>query len=179
MIKLAGARRGEIIDQTYVGNNRVRLSYKIPLSECIADFHDKIKEASSGYSTMGFHVAELRESPLARMDFRVAGEKIGGMSLIVDRDSSVKRARAVVVKLREQIPRHSFKVAIQAVIGGKIVASEHIAPYRKDVTAGCYGGHVERKKKLLEKQKRGKKRMKTFGKVDVPQAAFLSVTSRD
>lgn len=178
MIKLAGRRRGEIVDQTYVGNNRVRLSYKIPLSECIADFHDKIKELSSGYCTMGFNVAEVRESPLARMDFRVAGEKIDGLSMIVDRDSSTKRARAVVLKLKENIPRHSFKVAIQALIGGKIVASEHIQPYRKDVTGGKISG-LDRKKKLLEKQKKGKKRMKTFGRVDVPQAAFLSVNSRD
>lgn len=136
MIKLAGSRRGEIIDQTYVGNDKVRLSYKIPLSECIADFHDKVKELSSGYSTMGFTVSGLRESQLARMDFRVAGENVESMSMIVDRDSSAKRARAVVLKLKEHIPRHSFKVAIQALIGGKVIASEHIDPYRKDVTGG-------------------------------------------
>lgn len=130
MIQLAESRRGVLEEHSYVGSDRVRLAYTLPLSEVVADFYDTLKQRSSGYSTMDFRLGDHRENDLARMDFLVAGEKLDGLSMVVHRPIAYNRAQAIVKKLKEHIPRHNFKVAIQAVMGGKIVASEHIAPYR-------------------------------------------------
>jgi GTP-binding protein LepA len=133
MIQLAESRRGELNDQSYVGANRVRLAYTLPLIEVVADFYDSVKQRSSGYATMDFRIGEHRENALARMDISIAGEKLDGLSIVVDRANAYDRAASLVRKLKEQIPRHNFKVSIQATLGGKVIASEHIAPYRKDV----------------------------------------------
>lgn len=130
MIQLAESRRGELHEQGYVGLDRVRLSYTLPLSELVSDFYDALKQRSSGYATMDFRLGEHRENNLARMDFLVAGEKLDGLTMVVDRPNAFKRAQSIVKKLKEHIPRHNFKVSIQAVMGSKVVASEHIAPYR-------------------------------------------------
>jgi GTP-binding protein LepA len=156
------------------------LSYSIPLSELVADYHDAIKSVSKGYATMDYSVGDFKENPLARMDILVAGERVEGLSMIVHRDAAQKRAGEIVLSLKRRIPPQLFKIAIQAVLGGKIIASEHITPMRKDVTSKCYGGDVSRKKKLLSKQTEGKKRMKLHGRgrVQIPQSAYMAIVSR-
>jgi GTP-binding protein LepA len=154
---------------------RVVLTYDFPLVEIIADFHDRLKSVSQGYASMDYELAGCRTGDLVKVDILVNGDPVDAFSYIATREAAVARARVLVGKLRKLIPRQQFKVPLQAAISGRIVAREDIAPIRKDVLAKCYGGDVTRKRKLLEKQKEGKKRMKMVGSVEVPQEAFLSL----
>ena len=175
IMKLAEERRGKYVRTEYLSPKRVILEYDLPLAEIVYDFYDKLKSATHGYGTMDYSFRGYFPSELARLDIMVAGERVDALATVVHRSVAERRGRQVLVKLRKTIPRHLFQIALQAAIGGHIIARENIAPMRKDVTAKCYGGDITRKRKLLEKQKEGKKRMKTIGSVTVPQEAFLAV----
>jgi GTP-binding protein LepA len=177
LMKLAIDRRGRFLRQEYVGPGRVLLGFRIPLAEIIFDFFDRLKSISRGYATMDYEFDGFRADDLVRMRILVNGEEVDALSVICHRTACEPRGRAVLRILRKEIPRHLFKVALQAAVGGKIVAREDISPVRKDVTAKCYGGDISRKRKLLEKQKAGKKRLKVVGNVEIPQKAFLAVLS--
>ncbi len=172
-------KRGELIDQQYVSGNRVELHFMIPLGEIVIDFYDKLKSISKGYASFDYHVDCFRPSKLAKLDILLNGEAVDALSTLTHQDNAVTFGRRMCEKLKELIPRQQFDIAIQAAIGAKIVARETIKCVRKDVTAKCYGGDVSRKRKLLEKQKKGKKRMKQIGNVEVPQKAFLAVLKLD
>lgn len=172
-------KRGELIDQQYVSGNRVELHFMIPLGEIVIDFYDKLKSISKGYASFDYHVDCFRPSKLAKLDILLNGEPVDALSTLTHQDNAVTFGRRMCEKLKELIPRQQFDIAIQAAIGAKIVARETIKCVRKDVTAKCYGGDVSRKRKLLEKQKKGKKRMKQIGNVEVPQKAFLAVLKLD
>ncbi len=179
VMKLCMEKRGLNSTMNYTGPGRVELSYEMPLAEVIFDFYDRFKSVTQGYGSFDYNIIDYRESNLVLMDILVNGEKVDALSQIVHRDRARSRGLNACERLKEEIPRQMFKIAIQGAIGGEIIARSTISAYRKDVTAKCYGGDISRKRKLLEKQKAGKKRMKMIGSVSIPQSAFLAVLKSD
>ncbi len=179
IMTLCLGKRGELVRQDYISGNRVELHYKMPLGEIVIDFYDKLKSISKGYASFDYHQSGFRPSKLVKLDILLNGESVDALSTLTHFDNAYDLGRRMCEKLKELIPRQQFEIAIQAAIGAKIIARETIKAVRKDVTAKCYGGDVSRKRKLLEKQKRGKKRMKQIGTVEVPQKAFLAVLKLD
>jgi GTP-binding protein LepA len=178
VLKLCQDRRGAQIELTYVGN-RAMVKYDLPLNEVVFDFYDRLKSVSKGYASFDYHLTDFRPADLVKMQILVNGEPVDALAMLVHRTRAESRGRAMAEKLKELIPPHMFQVPIQAAIGGKIIARETVRALRKDVTAKCYGGDVTRKRKLLEKQKEGKKRMRQFGKVEIPQEAFIAALKVD
>ena len=179
IMTLCLGKRGELVKQEYISGNRVEIIYDMPLGEIVIDFYDKLKSISKGYASFDYHIHDFRESKLVKLDILLNGESVDALSTLTHVDNAVTFGRRMCEKLKELIPRQQFEIAIQAAIGAKIIARETIKPVRKDVTAKCYGGDISRKRKLLEKQKKGKKRMKQIGSVEVPQKAFLAVLKLD
>src|SRR6266699_2295480 len=178
VIKLCQDRRGSQVELTYVGN-RAMVKYDLPLNEVVFDFYDRLKSVSKGYASFDYHLTDYKPSDLVKLQMLVNGEPVDALSMLVHKTRAEQRGRAMAEKLKELIPPHMFQVPIQAAIGGKVIARETVRAFRKDVTAKCYGGDVTRKRKLLDKQKEGKKRMRQFGKVDIPQEAFIAALKVD
>ena len=179
IMELCQQRRGEYQDMTYLDQSRVELHYLMPLNEIIYDFFDSLKSRTRGYGSLDYELYGYRTSKLVKLDILLNGDVIDALSFILFADSAYARARKICEKLKENIPRQMFEIPVQAAVGGKIIARETIKALRKDVLAKCYGGDVTRKKKLLEKQKEGKKRMRSFGTVSVPSEAFMAVLKMD
>ncbi len=178
VLKLCQDRRGEQVELTYVGS-RAMVKYNLPLNEVVFDFYDRLKSVSRGYASFDYHLTNYRPADLVKMSILVNGDPVDALSMLVHKTRAEQRGRAMVEKLKELIPPHMFQIPIQAAIGGKIIARETVRAFRKDVTAKCYGGDVTRKRKLLEKQKEGKKKMRQYGKVDIPQEAFIAALKVD
>lgn len=179
IMTLCLAKRGELVKQEYISGNRLELTFDMPLGEIVIDFYDKLKSISKGYASFDYHISGFRPSNLIKLDILLNGESVDALSTLTHADNAVRFGRRMCEKLKELIPRQQFDIAIQAAIGAKIIARETVKAVRKDVTAKCYGGDISRKRKLLEKQKAGKKRMKQIGSVEVPQKAFLAVLKLD
>lgn len=179
IMTLCLGKRGELVKQEYISGNRMEIIFDMPLGEIVIDFYDKLKSISKGYASFDYHIHDFRESKLVKLDILLNGESVDALSTLTHVDNAVTFGRRMCEKLKELIPRQQFDIAIQAAIGAKIIARETIKAVRKDVTAKCYGGDISRKRKLLEKQKKGKKRMKQIGSVEVPQKAFLAVLKLD
>ena len=179
IMTLCLSKRGELIKQEYISGNRMEMTFDMPLGEIVIDFYDKLKSISKGYASFDYHLHDFRPSRLVKLDILLNGESVDALSTLTHADNAVTFGRRMCEKLKELIPRQQFDIAIQAAIGAKIIARETIKAVRKDVTAKCYGGDISRKRKLLEKQKKGKKRMKQIGSVEVPQKAFLAVLKLD
>jgi elongation factor 4 len=175
LMELAQERRGEFKEMKFITENRASLVYMLPLGEMVGDFFDQLKSRSKGYASMEYSVKGYRESNLVKLDIMINEEPVDPLAVIVHKDKAYSVGRALTQKLKKLIPRQLFKIPIQACIGSKVIASEAIAAMRKDVLAKCYGGDITRKKKLLKKQAEGKKRMKSVGRVDVPQDAFMAI----
>jgi len=170
--------RAQYLNTEYIDSERIILSFDCPLMDVITNLHDDLKSASSGYASMNYEIKDYRTNDLVKMDILVAGEKFDAFSRIVPREKAVSEGKAIVEKLKNSIPKQNFLIALQAAIGGKVLARESIQAYRKDVTVGLYGGDITRKRKLLEKQKKGKKKMKSIGRVSIPSDAFLAVLKK-
>jgi GTP-binding protein LepA len=179
MMKLCEDRRGTYKKTEYIGATRGMLQYELPLAEVIYDFYDRLKSATKGYGTMDYDVIGFRAGDLVKMDILVNAEKVDALSVIVHKEKAELRGRKLLVRLKAEIDKHLFEIPLQAAIGGKIIARETIKSVGKNVTAKCYGGDVSRKRKLLEKQKEGKKRMKRVGSVDIPQEAFMAILEQE
>jgi GTP-binding protein LepA len=175
MLELCQSKRGTQKEFNYLGKDRIMIVYELPLNEILWDFYDSLKSLSKGYASMDYEFIGYRQSKLVKLDILLNGEPVDALSLIVHSDNAYYRGKQIVERLRQVIPRQMYEIAIQAAIGGKIIARESVKALRKDVLAKCYGGDITRKRKLLEKQKEGKKRMKQIGRVEIPQEAFLSV----
>ncbi|MCB2153469.1 translation elongation factor 4 [bacterium] len=179
VLQLCEAKKGTQIEMHFVTSDRVKLTYELPLSEVVTDFHDKLKAMTQGYASFDYEVSGYKKGNMVKLDVLINGEPVDALSVIVHREDASPRGRLLCQKLRKIVPRQMFKVAIQAAVGGKIVAREDVSAMRKDVTSKCYGGDITRKRKLLEKQKEGKKRMKQIGRVEIPQEAFMAVLKLD